>query len=720
MKPLGPGDPPVIGSYRILGVLGTGGMGRVYLGQSLTGRRVAIKAVRAELVEESEIRRRFAREVAAVRAVNPLFSAALVDADPDAETPWLASTYIDGPNLEQWVNEHGPMGLGAVLTLGAGLAAGLASIHKAGLVHRDLKPSNILLNDEGPHIIDFGIALAQDATRMTTSLVVGTPSYMAPERVHGSEAGPPGDVFSLGGTLAFASTGERLINDGTILAQIQQLIAGKFDTAGVPKEIRPLIVRCLSQDQRGRPTADELSRILVAAGAAAPAPGWYAETGTPAHPISIGPLSRPLSRRRILAYSGALGLAVVGSAAGLAAARLAHHPAQKAATRPTPQPSALVRWQVASGAQPVNTADDAPRRNRVLVDRGERVITTNGTSVYALDTAGARVWFRPTTTDPTDLRLWGDAVLVVDSARLWCLDSRTGVDRFSLDLAAVEQKTSTVDNPEQLAVEVRDVALSGEYVFADVITAMVAVRRDGSVAWRHPRPPAVGGVRPPIPSPLAADATHLVADAIVGQTTRVSLLTLDPPNQAWQHSYELDSQPLRPPPGGAGGSGGPPGDQRPPQGSPRGPSEAQLSEDILALRDFSDVRLVRLSDGTQIAHLPDPGAVAIELVADLLFVAGEQLSTYRAVSGQRIGQVPIGRAMLAVSPDEATIVAVGGGSISTLDQYGQERARIPLPDVVARAQVQDVSTDGATAYVVFAASPDRTLPFDVLAVALDR
>src|SRR6266540_4032433 len=164
MKPLGAADPGVVGSYRLLGVLGDGGMARVYLGRSSAGRKLAIKVIRADLAEDPWFRRRFAREVAAVRAVSPLYTAAVVDADTDAEAPWLATTFIDGPALDELVDEHGPLAPGAVLTLAAGLAEALASIHRSGLVHRDLKPSNVIIDDAGPHIIDFGVALVSEAT----------------------------------------------------------------------------------------------------------------------------------------------------------------------------------------------------------------------------------------------------------------------------------------------------------------------------------------------------------------------------------------------------------------------------------------------------------------------------------------------------------------------------------------------------------------------------
>ena len=132
MKPLGSGDPVVVGSFRILGVLGGGGMGRVYLGESRSGRRVAIKVIRSELAEDSTFRRRFAREVAAIRTVSPLFTASVVEADADADSPWVATTYIEGPTLSELVSTSGKLASGAVLTLAAGLADALASIHRAG------------------------------------------------------------------------------------------------------------------------------------------------------------------------------------------------------------------------------------------------------------------------------------------------------------------------------------------------------------------------------------------------------------------------------------------------------------------------------------------------------------------------------------------------------------------------------------------------------------
>ncbi|MBX6748431.1 MAG: serine/threonine protein kinase [Micromonosporaceae bacterium] len=197
MTPLTANDPTSVGPFRLLGVLGRGGMGRVYLGESPTGRRVAIKVIRADLAENPVFRRRFEREIAAAAKISPLYTASLVEADPTAIAPWYATTYIDGPSLSALVEASGPLAPGAVLTLTAGLAEGLASIHKAGLVHRDLAPSNIILDDSGPHIIDFGIALDPQATKMTADqTLVGTPCYIAPEVIEGREASPASDVFA--------------------------------------------------------------------------------------------------------------------------------------------------------------------------------------------------------------------------------------------------------------------------------------------------------------------------------------------------------------------------------------------------------------------------------------------------------------------------------------------------------------------------------------------
>jgi serine/threonine protein kinase len=242
-------DPASVGSYRLLGRLGTGGMGQVFLGQSPGGRLVAVKVIRPELADEAGFRARFAREVTAARNVSGLFTALVVDADPEAPVPWLATAYVSGPSLAEAVNEHGPLPAPSVLALGAGLAEGLGVIHAAGVVHRDLKPANVLLAHDGPRVIDFGIARALETSMLTQSgTVMGSPGFMSPEQAEGAEVGPPSDVFSLGAVLAFAATGEGPFGSGPTPALLYRVVNRDPDLDGQPEQVRPLVERCLAKD----------------------------------------------------------------------------------------------------------------------------------------------------------------------------------------------------------------------------------------------------------------------------------------------------------------------------------------------------------------------------------------------------------------------------------------------------------------------------------------
>jgi serine/threonine protein kinase len=208
MDDLRPEDPQWIGTYRLEKRLGGGGMGLVYLGRSPGGRLVAIKVIRAELASDPEFRTRFAREVTAARKVSGIVTAEVVDADLHGPVPWLATSYVAGPSLEQEVSGHGPLPAAAVTALAAGLAEGLNVIHAAGVVHRDLKPSNVLLAADGPRLIDFGISQSAEMSRLTsTGMVIGSPGFISPEQATGRETGPPSDIFSLGAVLVFAATG---------------------------------------------------------------------------------------------------------------------------------------------------------------------------------------------------------------------------------------------------------------------------------------------------------------------------------------------------------------------------------------------------------------------------------------------------------------------------------------------------------------------------------
>jgi serine/threonine protein kinase len=260
------GDPRRIGPYWLEGRLGSGGMGRVYLGRSPGGRNVAIKVIRAELAENADFRARFAREASAARKVSGIFTAPVVDADLDGPIPWLATSYIPGPSLSDAIAERGPMPAPLVVRLAAGLAEGLAAIHTAGVVHRDLKPSNVLLAEDGPRLIDFGISRSMETTSLTrTGMVVGSPGFMSPEQAEGRPVGPPSDVFSLGAVLTFAATGEGPFGEGSTVALLYRVVTSEPNTQAVPAEIRPVIEHCLAKDPRQRPTAAQLLAQLSTA-----------------------------------------------------------------------------------------------------------------------------------------------------------------------------------------------------------------------------------------------------------------------------------------------------------------------------------------------------------------------------------------------------------------------------------------------------------------------
>jgi len=228
-------------------------MGRVYLALSPSGRRVAIKVIRSDLVEDPQIRLRFAREVAASRAVSGFFTAGVVDADIDADPPWLATAFVPGPTLHAAVSKVGPFPLRSVRALGAALAEALAAIHAAGLIHRDLKPANILLAPDGPRMIDFGISALAGSATLTLNQVMGSPGYMSPEQIEAKPVGPPTDVFALGGVLAFASTGAGPFAGDSAASVLYHTVHNPPDLSQVPDDLRPLVTSCLHKNPAERP-----------------------------------------------------------------------------------------------------------------------------------------------------------------------------------------------------------------------------------------------------------------------------------------------------------------------------------------------------------------------------------------------------------------------------------------------------------------------------------
>ncbi|WP_240646951.1 protein kinase domain-containing protein [Streptomyces globisporus] len=257
-------DPEWIADYRLLGRLGEGGMGVVYLARSSRGRMVAVKSIKAELAEVPDFRSRFANEIAVARQVGGEWTAAVLDAAPDAERPWVATAYVPGPTLAEVVARHGPLPERSVRGLAFGLCRALGDIHAAGLVHRDLKPSNIMITIDGPRVIDFGIVRALDAATRggltSAGMVVGTPGFMAPEQVRGERLTEAADVFSLGATLVFAACGRMAFeaSEGQLHALMYRVVHEEPDLTGVPEPLLGLIQDCLAKDPAARPSLPEL------------------------------------------------------------------------------------------------------------------------------------------------------------------------------------------------------------------------------------------------------------------------------------------------------------------------------------------------------------------------------------------------------------------------------------------------------------------------------
>ncbi|WP_345354907.1 serine/threonine-protein kinase [Actinoallomurus liliacearum] len=260
--PLARSDPAKVGPFRLLGRLGGGAMGQVYLGESKSGRPVAVKVVRPHLAEDPHFRRRFVAEIAAVRRVDSPYTPAVIDAAPEADPPWMATAYIPGPSLGEVVGFEGPLPPATVLRLAAGIAEALEQIHAAGILHRDLKPANVLLEPTGPKVIDFGVAQAADGTRMTqTGAQVGTIPFMAPEQADGRPYTAASDVFSLGSVLAYAATGVLPFGDGTTGEVLYRIIHTEPDPAALDchdDRLRALITRCLDKEPGRRPTPEQI------------------------------------------------------------------------------------------------------------------------------------------------------------------------------------------------------------------------------------------------------------------------------------------------------------------------------------------------------------------------------------------------------------------------------------------------------------------------------
>ncbi|GHD60594.1 protein kinase domain-containing protein [Streptomyces goshikiensis] len=338
LAPLTHTDPERLGEHRLLARLGSGGMGTVYLARSAAGRVVALKTVHARIAADASFRSRFRLEADAARVIGDRYGARVFGADPLAGTPWLATEYVIGPQLDEAVRLGGPLPEPAVRELGADLARALGQLHRSEVVHRDLKPSNILITATGPKVIDFGIARALGDERLTrVGSAAGTPAFMSPEQAGGLEHTPAGDVFALAGVLVFAASGHAPFGGGQAADLLYRVRYAEPDLTGVPEGLAPLLARCLDKDPARRPPTAELARWLAPSGDGAfadglpgpvladiarraaavweqPPPRLPAPAADPAGPASAEP--RPgISRRRLLTLTAA-GFTATAAAAG--------------------------------------------------------------------------------------------------------------------------------------------------------------------------------------------------------------------------------------------------------------------------------------------------------------------------------------------------------------------------------------------------------------------
>ncbi|MGW2663027.1 outer membrane protein assembly factor BamB family protein [Nocardia tengchongensis] len=551
---LGREDPREIGPYRLLARLGSGGMGDVFLGRSPGGRQVAIKAVHAHLAADTEFVARFEQEVTAARAVGGFCTAAVVDADPGAERPWLATEYIPAPTLKQVVTQHGPLPPAAVEVLAAGIAEALGAIHAAGVVHRDLTPANVLVSDDGARVIDFGIAraLAHTHSLTATGAVIGSPGYMSPEHISDEEVGPASDVFSLGAVLVFALTGEGPFGTGNMVVSMYRVLHEPPRLTGIPEgTLRQVILACLAKSAGDRPGTEQ---ILAALGRVPGQPvdrGWLPPELT-RDEVSVR--ARP-SRRTVLLGGGLAAAAGLTVAAGWAVGRSAIVGTTSGSPTPVAGPPAgTLRWKVDVGG-----IDDAELTPPAVA--GGRVFagSTDG-NVYALDAAtGAVSW-------KADLRseirsapiVHNGVVFACATAGIEAFDAATGLRRWPLPVRGTllgvggDPSTVYVTPKFEQGIVALDAATGGQRWTALTDLDMLMVRSVGigpgivTVAVRstlHALDAATGKSRwrSEIGDMKRAESTGTAVVALGSFSLGVVAVRLDTGGQLWTFGHETQS-----------------------------------------------------------------------------------------------------------------------------------------------------------------------------------
>ncbi|MBO0652704.1 serine/threonine-protein kinase [Streptomyces triculaminicus] len=531
-------DPEYAGQYRLERRLGSGGMGVVHLARSASGLRLAVKVVHAEYAVDPEFRARFRQEVAAARRVSGAFTASVVDADPDAGRPWMATLYVPGPTLSDRVKRNGPLAPAEVRRLAAGLAEALRDIHRAGLVHRDLKPSNVLLAEDGPKVIDFGISRPYDSElRTETGKLIGTPPFMAPEQFQRPrEVGPAADVFALASLLVHAATGRGPFESESPYIVAYQVVHDEPDLTGVPADLVPLIRACLAKEPAERPTPDAIMAMLpvVSEGAdalaAAVRPGEPPSRAgaLPARPSSgddgpgdslrDSPRRRPRGRWIALAATIVVALAAGGAWALNEIDGLGRQPSH---ARPAPAGASWKPWETSVPEDPAGKGE--VRAGFCTHADGALYCSARGVHAARIDAATGKVAWRrageaarPGGGTPRAPVVSGGLVhsLSPDKRELVALDPATGDPRWKRDVSAYGGRVYHAGDAVLL------VALDG------TVTAV-----DGGTnreLWRHGLP---GGIKPVFafygsgpayalaPSADGRRTTVVAVDAVRGTTS---------------------------------------------------------------------------------------------------------------------------------------------------------------------------------------------------------
>ncbi|MFF7307515.1 PQQ-binding-like beta-propeller repeat protein [Streptomyces sp. NPDC008137] len=570
-------DPAEVGGYRIEDRLGSGGMGVVYLARSASGRRLAVKVVHGQYADDDEFRARFRREVAAARQVSGAFTAPVVDADADASRPWMATLYIPGADLGTHVREHGPLSVPRLRELAAGLAEALRDIHRAGVVHRDLKPANVMLAEDGPRVIDFGISRAAEfaaADVLTqTGRVMGTPPFMSPEQFSApQDVGPAADIFSLGSVLAYAATRRGPFDSPSPYETAVRVVEGEPALDGVPDELLPFVRLCLEKHPKSRVTADELLTLLRDGDRAALLPatgelsGVLPRRAPETTPQRDTPLADPPpeparprgSRRRryLLAAAAATAVAAVLAAATIVlggALSRDGEPGPSGSAAPSDLPEGWRSWATAAkapkGSERVLGGADSALKGCAAID-SSLVCAGSGLMATRFDLAdGRNTWGRPV--DPTPDGSSSDAGALIGTAgsRVYAYEAEDGETtagpRFSYTVYALAADTgeelwrtrtgtgemaSVPDSTQDAATTVPEGVVTfygsqgDRYALLDAET--------GDVRWSRPKPHAPGASADCLLRSAAGNAYLLCAIGLSEQSeqgaSRTTVSQIDP------------------------------------------------------------------------------------------------------------------------------------------------------------------------------------------------